>query len=140
MLAVDVDKHSLDRRRHQQLLEEMQRELVSKYTTAQVAELLRETTSDCDVVAYRDGCFLVLLPETQSSGADAWRSRFLAAAEDRLGMQVRVGLATFPDQEVTLVGLLERATAELKKPNGSAAQADRVVTASPAPQRDRTPA
>lgn len=94
-------------------LEELQVRGVRKYINAKLADVLKEYTSDCDVVAYGDDRFIVLCPEISNEEATAVIERLCDAARERLGITLTVGSASFPDEEVTLGGLVGRAESEL---------------------------
>jgi GGDEF domain-containing protein len=66
------------------------------------------------VIADRGEHFLVMLPEASRQEAEQVAKRIERAAEDRHGMAVRFGIASFPHQEITFDKLLETAEAELR--------------------------
>ena len=53
--------------------------------------------------------FSALLPETGVEGAQVAAEKLAAAGEDLLGVEVRTGIASFPDDEVTAAGLMREA-------------------------------
>lgn len=53
--------------------------------------------------------FAALLPETGVEGAQVVAEKISAAGEELLGMEVRAGISSFPDDEVTSAGLLREA-------------------------------
>ncbi len=53
--------------------------------------------------------FAALLPETGVEGAQVAAEKLAAAGEDLLGVEVRTGIASFPDDEVTAAGLMREA-------------------------------
>ncbi len=56
-----------------------------------------------------DAVFTALLPETGVEGAQVAAEKLAAAGEELLGVDVRTGIASFPDDEVTAAGLLREA-------------------------------
>jgi hypothetical protein len=97
-----------------ELLELMQREGVERYAVARLARLLADQTQDCDVVAERDGHLVTLLPETGREEAEQIVGRIASEARSRLGLSLRVGLSTFPNEEVTFDGLIKRAEDDMR--------------------------
>ena len=96
-----------------QLLREAQQALAQRYADGQVARLLLEETDAAAVITRRNSHFVVLLPEV-----DAVRARHLVlrlgnTVAARWKLRLCAGTASFPDQEVTFEGLLERAESEL---------------------------
>src|SRR5262249_34946367 len=73
-----------------------------------------EETTGSTVIADRGEHFLVLLPESNRQEAEQVAQRIGRAAEERHGMKVRYGIASFPHQEITFDKLLETAEAELR--------------------------
>jgi GGDEF domain-containing protein len=97
------------------LSRDVQRETVQSYLTAQIGALLSEETKDCDIVTRRNGHFLALLPQTDRQSARQLMERLKAVSKERLGLDLRIGLSTFPDEEVTLVSLMDRAETNLNR-------------------------
>lgn len=95
-------------------MEEFQRDLLQKYINGRIADLLSRQVRDCDLIAQSNSHFILLLPETSRESAEEIVRRMAAAAEEELGLKMQIGLATFPDQEITFAGLLERAEAEMR--------------------------
>ncbi len=106
-------------------MREMTQRMLGQYVTARVADLLSRGLKDCDVIVRRNCHFVVLLPETRPEQARAVSQRLQADAQQKLGLELNIGLATFPDEEVTLVRLLERAEEKMRGREGQAA--DRVA-------------
>jgi len=100
------------------LIAEVQREATRKYVDACLAELLLEQTQECDIVAQSQGHFVVLMPEADRTVATDLLAAVVRKAQETLGLNVRAGISTFPGEEVTLVGLLERAEAAMQTGNG----------------------
>jgi hypothetical protein len=73
--------------------------------TASLAESLRIT----DAIGTRGGRVLVLLTELESQDVDAVLGRLREELDPDVASRLEVGSASFPDEEVTFVGLRERA-------------------------------
>ena len=95
-------------------VQQAQRETIGKYVDALVADLLAKETNDCDVVTYCDNHFVLLLTETDRQRAKQLVQNLRARAEENLGLSLHIGLSTFPDEEVTFAGLLERAESNMR--------------------------
>jgi hypothetical protein len=96
------------------LIEEVQQETIRKYVQARMSELLVRETNDCGVIAHRGDRFFILLPESDRGRAERVLANIAAALSRDLDLKVRTGVATFPDEETTLSGLIERAQSQLK--------------------------
>lgn len=99
------------------LIEEVQHHALRRYIDARICKLLSKETKDCDIIAHNRDHFLVLLPEANSDHARRVSQRLQDLARDQLGLKMQIGTATFPDQEVTLTGLLNRAENEMRSAN-----------------------
>ena len=104
-------KLSIDR-----LIEEVRGEMVQRYIEVRLVDVLQNEVHDVDLVANYEGRFILLLPETDRKHVADVVQRLAIQVERELGLQLRIGAATFPDEEVTLTGLVERAEAEMAEP------------------------
>jgi len=81
-----------------------------------LADVLKNEVHDVDLVANYEGRFILLLPETDQKHVADVVQRIAIQVERELGLQLKIGAATFPDEEVTLTGLVERAEAQMAEP------------------------
>jgi GGDEF domain-containing protein len=112
------DSQSAQERFHQdaplhRFIEDIKREVVTKYIAKHMAILFAEELEDSAIVTQRDNHFVMLLPETRREDVTAIANRLQAAASRLLGLKLNVGASTFPDEAVTFETLLERAEAEM---------------------------
>lgn len=97
------------------VIDDLQRELVEKYVLARTARVLRDKLEDTAIVTQRNKHFVVLLPETPCEELPAVVRTLDTAAQEQLGLTLNIGAATFPDQAITLEGLLEQAEVDMVK-------------------------
>ncbi len=97
------------------LLRELQDSTIRQYTIARIADVLTAEAADCDIITRRDGHFVTLMPEANQETAHDAAEKLKVAAKERLGLELSIGVATFPEEEVTLVGLLDRAETNMKR-------------------------
>jgi len=95
-------------------LQEMQQKTISNYINARLRDLITSKTKDCDIMAYSDDHFVLLLPEVNSQEASQIAQRLQLAARESLGLDIQVGKAAFPEEEVTLSGMLDRAVSKMR--------------------------
>lgn len=95
------------------LVERAKNEVVRKYLESCVAKQLLASTGSGDLVAYQEGQFVVMFPETSSDEVMLWMRSVEEELYAELGIQLRVGIASFPDQECTLTGLIAQAESEM---------------------------
>ncbi len=97
-----------------ELLKKAQREVIDRYVEGRLYRLLRQHLRDSDIVTRQNGQLVVMMPESDRQFALDTISRVQEQAADELGLTVQAGIAAFPSEERTLVGLLDRATAEME--------------------------
>ena len=79
----------------------------------QLVDVLASTVDDFDLIAQNEGHFYLLLTESDGSRAGQVVAQVTERVRDVFGAGVDVGVASFPDEEVTLTGLMKRAEARL---------------------------
>jgi hypothetical protein len=94
-------------------LEEVQREILQKYVSARIANLLVSELGDLAIVTQRNDHFVTLLPETDRDSLQEVIHKLRAAAAEKLGLELQIGMSTFPDEAVTFETMLEQAEAEM---------------------------
>jgi len=97
-----------------QIVERIQRDSAFRYATAQVARVIAEEMKDCDIVTQRDDHFVVGLPEATRGDAEKLSQRLGSLVREQLGLDVHIGLSTFPDEEVTFERLLAHAELDMR--------------------------
>jgi hypothetical protein len=121
------------------LIRELARHHSARRAEVRLRELVERELSRCEITAASDGDLLVLLPETEAASAAALAARLDRACAGELGLSLRVGSASFPGDELTLNGLIERARRDLLRQDSTAAAeplaASRRAKAVEAPER-----
>ena len=93
---------------------ELHKECVHNYVSARVGEMLSQEMKDCNVVSHHGEHFVTVVPEADRETAVIVADKLKKIARDKLGVELRVGLSLFPEEEVTFVQLLERAQSQLQ--------------------------
>ena len=107
MLAIST--RELSEERLHRLVAEVQRDSLERYVHARLGALLAEEMRDYDILAVRDDHFVTMLPETEAEQAMQLVQRLRSACREQLGLDLNIGISSFPDQEVTFEKLLESA-------------------------------
>jgi len=140
-LMVVSPKHQSIRAALDRFLREAAEDLARDYATARLAEFLSAETKDGDVLTRRDDDFLLLLPEADREQATQAARRLEKAAKEKLGVDLDFGCAVFPEEEITFVGLLEHAKANVgsgaEDPRADVNPDRRTVGPEPIPDRPR---
>lgn len=104
-------------------LEEVQREMLKKYVSTRIANLLVSELGDLAVITQRNDHFVTLLPETDRESLREIVNRLQGVAQENLGLHFKIGMSTFPEEALTFETMLERAEAAME--NGE--QADDTI-------------
>jgi hypothetical protein len=89
----------------------VERELMDHAAAAHVAALLAHERTDCEVIVQHGDHLITVLPAIGREDASNFARKFAARAEARVGLRLRFGCATFPDDGLTFDSLLQRAEA-----------------------------
>ena len=85
---------------------QLERELVERYMQGRIADLLDGNTKAQDLIAREGDGFVLLLPETDRNQAEQMVARIQDDCLKQLGIDTRVQVAAFPENELTLSALL----------------------------------
>jgi hypothetical protein len=94
--------------------EEAVRATARKYALGQVAGYLQEEMRVCDTIAQRGDHLIAIVPSTKPEEANEMLRQFQKDVRSKLNLDLVIGKASFPHEELTLFGLMERAEAERK--------------------------
>lgn len=93
-----------------QLLEQLRAEFWQHYLSGCIADTLLTQTKSDDLVARTDDGFVMVLPETDRVQAQGLIDRLKKLIGNRYQLSLECGTAAFPEDEITLLGLIETAT------------------------------
>ena len=109
LMAVGVDEKSihvvLDR-----LVQEVQQAMMKQYVLSDVARMLCDELEEYNVIARSNDHFLALLPEMTPEELADLSSRLRQAVTEEVGVELRIGTASFPQDALTFESLIEKAT------------------------------
>ena len=90
-----------------EMLKSVQHDVLSRLSNARVGQAIGDVIRQTDILV-RDhvGRFVVLCPETDLENAVFLARRTCKSIEDRTGLQVNCGVASFPDEALTFEDLL----------------------------------
>jgi GGDEF domain-containing protein len=113
LLAVALDETSL-KANVDRIVQEAQQAMVKQYALSAVARLLCERLEDCDTIVQNNEHFLVLLPETTPEDLPGLIERLRRQTADQVGVELKIGAASLPQDGYTLEGLIDQATRGIK--------------------------
>lgn len=93
-----------------EMLRSVQHDMLARLSNARVGQAVGEVIRQTDLLMCdRVGNFLVLCPETDLDHAGSLAARASRDIEERTGLQVKSGVASFPDEALTFEDLLHTA-------------------------------
>ena len=87
--------------------------LLERHAESRLAGILLGETNGCEIVTQRDNHFVILLPEADRHDAEELVGRLRSLVELRLGLQLQVGVSSFPDENITFDQLVASAEDEM---------------------------
>lgn len=124
--VVVIQTESDDEKITREMLKSVQQDLLSRFTSARVGQIIDDRIRQTDLVL-RDykGRFIVLCPETELPDASLLAKRISQAIKERTSLRVLWGAAAFPEEALTFEDLLQKARERL---NDSLSSAGDVVS------------
>src|SRR5215211_2820947 len=124
--VVVIQTESDDEKITREMLKSVQQDLLSRFTSARVGQIIDDRIRQTDLVL-RDykGRFMVLCPETHFPNASLLAQRTTQPITERTSLRVLWGAAAFPDEALTFEDLLQKARERL---NDSLSSAGDVVS------------
>ncbi|HEX6033930.1 MAG TPA: diguanylate cyclase [Anaerolineales bacterium] len=112
--VVIIQSESDDEKLIREALKNIQHDLLSRFTSARVGQIIDDRVRQTDLVL-RDykGRFIVLCPETDFSNASLLAQRISQAIKERTNLRVLWGVAAFPEEALTFEDLLQKARERL---------------------------
>ena len=91
------------------VMKELQAMMRGRFLQARLSQIVADVLRDSDYVVQHGNGFAVLMPETRPDDGEILLNELRARVRDELGLTLKVGVATFPENAFTLGGLLEYA-------------------------------
>jgi hypothetical protein len=99
------------------LMRELQTMLLGRFSQARIANIISETLRDSDLIVQYGNGFAVLMPETMSADGDKLIYEIQQQVRKELGLELKIGMASFPENAFTLNGLVEHAKRSASEAN-----------------------
>ncbi|HEX2997898.1 MAG TPA: hypothetical protein VHP14_23950 [Anaerolineales bacterium] len=116
LLVIQVE--SDEEKTAREMLKSIQHDLTTRFSLARVGLIIDDRVRQTDLIMkdYK-GRFVVLCPETDFQSAFLLAKRIAQAIEERTGLHVLQGVASFPDEALTFDDLLQKARERLVQPD-----------------------
>ena len=113
MLAISIDENSF-KGAVDKIVKEAQESIIRQFALANVSKTLCEKLEDCDIVVQTNNNFLVVLPETKPDDLPGLIDRLRKQVADQVGVELKIGTASLPQDGFTFEGLLDKASLEME--------------------------
>jgi hypothetical protein len=107
---VVIEVESEDEKSTREMLKSIQHDLLSRFTSARVGQIIDDRIRQTDLVM-RDhkGRFIVLCPETDFESTALLAKRISLSIKERTSLRVLWGVAAFPEEALTFEDLMQKA-------------------------------
>jgi len=107
---VMIEVESEDEKSTREMLKSIQHDLLSRFTSARVGQIIDDRIRQTDLVL-RDykGRFIVLCPETDFPSGALLEKMISLAVKERTSLRVLWGVAAFPEEALTFEDLMQKA-------------------------------
>jgi len=99
----------------QRTVQEIQKDMMDRFLLSNLGQIISQESRRTDLVLNetKGGRFIVLCTETTNKGVTGLAERIRSTAEERLGLSLAYGVASFPDEASTFEDLMHKAEQEL---------------------------
>ncbi len=115
LLAISATEHSIQVSLDH-FIKDAQQEIIDRYIDARIGKFLSTELGDLNIILQRGDHFVALLPEADHERASEIINQLRISGQESLGLELNIGLATFPDEAVTFETLLQNAENEMISP------------------------
>lgn len=114
--VVVIESESEDDRSTREMLKSVQHDLLNRFTSARVGQIIDDRIRQTDLVL-RDhrGRFVILCPETDLKSAIMLGQRISKSIRERTNLQILFGAAAFPEEALTFEDLMLKARDRLSR-------------------------
>jgi GGDEF domain-containing protein len=101
------------------VVKEIQQSMYNRYLQASMAQLINKVARRTDLIIEKDSSnsFVLICPETGADGVYILAERLQTIATKMLGIELRFGMASFPDEALTFEDLLKKAEVQAITPS-----------------------
>jgi GGDEF domain-containing protein len=91
------------------MVQEVQQAMMKQYVLSGVARRLCDELEEYNIIAKKNDHFLALLPEVTSDQLANLVGRLRQSVSEQVGVDLRIGTASFPEDALTFESLVEKA-------------------------------
>jgi GGDEF domain-containing protein len=109
LMAIGVEDFSIDTA-IDRMVQEVQSSMMKQYMLSVVSKTLCNHLEDCTTIVQQDDHFLIVLPETKPEEMPIVIGRIRQKVAEDIGVNLKIGTASLPEDGYTFEGLLDKAT------------------------------
>ena len=114
LISIGVDEKSIEPAT-EKLVQDIQRSMMKQYKLRGLSRMLCDELEDCAVIIQDTDHYLAVLPDTKTAEIPVVVERLRQKACGQVGVELKIGVATLPQDSYTFEGLVERAVREMAK-------------------------
>ena len=112
-----IESESNDEKTTREMLKSIQHDLLSRFTLARLGQIIDDRIRQTDLVLKdHAGRFIILCPETDLENAMLLSKRMAQSVKERMDLEIKCGVAAFPDEALTFDDLLYKARQRISEP------------------------
>ncbi|HSQ17128.1 MAG TPA: hypothetical protein VLM83_05470 [Anaerolineales bacterium] len=112
LISIGIDEKSIEPAT-EKLVQEIQRSMMKRYKLQVLSKMLSDELEDCAVIVQDTDHYLAVLPDTKTDEIPVVVERLRQKACGQVGVELKIGVATLPQDSYTFEGLVERAIQEM---------------------------
>ncbi len=113
LISIGVDDKTIEPAT-ERLVQEIQQSMMKQYKLQGLSKMLCDELEDSAILVQDTDRYLALIPDTLPEELPIVVERLRKKAYGQVGVELKIGLATLPQDGFTFVGLVERATREME--------------------------
>ena len=112
LISIGVDEKSIEPAT-EKLVQDIQRSMMKQYKLRGLSKMLCDELEDCAVIIQDTDHYLAVLPDTKTDEIPVVVERLRQKACGQVGVELKIGVATLPQDSYTFEGLVETAIREM---------------------------
>ena len=113
LISFGIDENAIDPSDDKIILE-IQRSMMMQYKLRGLSKMLCDQLEDCAVIVQDNNRYLAVLPDTLPEEIPTVVERLRGKAYNDVGVDIRIGVATLPDDGYTFEGLVQHAIQKME--------------------------
>ena len=113
IITLEVERQSL-KTQLPLIIHELHQAMAQEYVMAKVGRILSDELHDFNGIALHDNCFLITMPETDSTTAAKVAVDLVDTLKEEIGISLQTEVASFPDDGITFETLIDQVIGNMR--------------------------